>query len=144
MRKKEEHLEKEMLEVSAQNRRLAEPLQKAREEMSEMQKKLGDHQRDKQILVVSVPRRPLPPWLLLAQERRDIREMPPGACAGLGPNDRRASESPFSVSGDEVGERVESVSTSTMVGMSQCVFEPVLPGDYSWSRHLQEPPRVHA
>uniref|UniRef100_G1PSP2 Dynein regulatory complex subunit 4 n=2 Tax=Myotis lucifugus TaxID=59463 RepID=G1PSP2_MYOLU len=51
MRKKEEHLEKEMLEVSAQNRRLADPLQKAREEMSEMQKKLGDHERDKQILV---------------------------------------------------------------------------------------------
>lgn len=64
MRKKEEHLEKEMLEVSAQNRRLAEPLQKAREEMSEMQKKLGDHERDKQILVVSVTRIPLPPWLL--------------------------------------------------------------------------------
>lgn len=54
MRKKEEHLEKEMLEVSVQNRRLAEPLQKAREEMSEMQKKLGDHERDKHLLVVRV------------------------------------------------------------------------------------------
>lgn len=50
MRKKEEHLEKEMLEVSLQNKRLVEPLQKAREEMSEMQKKLATYQRDKQIL----------------------------------------------------------------------------------------------
>lgn len=55
MRKKEEHLEREMLEVSLQNRRLAEPLQKAREEMGEMQKKLATYQRDKQILFVSDP-----------------------------------------------------------------------------------------
>lgn len=55
MRKKEEHLEKEMLEVSLQNKRLVEPLQKAREEMSEMQKKLATYQRDKQILFVSIP-----------------------------------------------------------------------------------------
>lgn len=65
MRKKEEHLEKEMLEVSAQNRRLADPLQKARDEMSEMQKKLSDHERDKQILIVSIARIHLSPWLLL-------------------------------------------------------------------------------
>ncbi|XP_055002355.1 dynein regulatory complex subunit 4 isoform X2 [Sorex araneus] len=50
MRKKEEHLEREMMEVSLQNKRLVEPLQKAREEMSEMQKKLATYQRDKQIL----------------------------------------------------------------------------------------------
>lgn len=56
MRKKEEHLEKEMLEVSLQNKRLVEPLQKAREEMSEMQKKLATYQRDKQILFVSIPK----------------------------------------------------------------------------------------
>ncbi|XP_036131399.1 dynein regulatory complex subunit 4 [Molossus molossus] len=56
MRKKEEYLEKEMLEVSTQNRRLAEPLQKAREEMSEMQKKLGDHERDKHLLVCTKAR----------------------------------------------------------------------------------------
>ncbi|XP_053771754.1 dynein regulatory complex subunit 4 isoform X5 [Desmodus rotundus] len=56
MRKKEEHLEKEMQEVSAQNRRLAEPLQKAREEMNEMRRKLGDHKRDKQILVCTKAR----------------------------------------------------------------------------------------
>ncbi|XP_035869185.1 dynein regulatory complex subunit 4 isoform X3 [Phyllostomus discolor] len=56
MRKKEEHLEKEMQEVSSQNRRLAEPLTKAREEMNEMRRKLGDHRRDKQILVCTKAR----------------------------------------------------------------------------------------
>nr|KAF6435463.1 growth arrest specific 8 [Rousettus aegyptiacus] len=56
MRKKEDHLEKEMMEVSMQNRRLADPLQKAREEMNEMQKKLGNHERDKQILVCTKAR----------------------------------------------------------------------------------------
>uniref|UniRef100_A0A8C4KU23 Dynein regulatory complex subunit 4 n=1 Tax=Equus asinus TaxID=9793 RepID=A0A8C4KU23_EQUAS len=54
MRKKEEHLEKEMAEVSVQNKRLADPLQKARDEMNEMQKKLGNYERDKQVLVVSL------------------------------------------------------------------------------------------
>lgn len=54
MRKKEEHLEREMAEVSMQNKRLADPLQKARDEMHEMQKQLGNYERDKQILVVSV------------------------------------------------------------------------------------------
>lgn len=53
MRKKEDHLEREMAEVSVQNKRLADPLQKAREEMSEMQKQLANYQRDKQILLVS-------------------------------------------------------------------------------------------
>lgn len=55
MRKKEEYLEREMAEVSLQNKRLAEPLQRAREEMIEMQKRLANHERDKQILAVSVP-----------------------------------------------------------------------------------------
>lgn len=53
MRKKEEHLEREMAEVSSQNRRLADPLQKARDEMAEMQRKIRNYERDKQILVVS-------------------------------------------------------------------------------------------
>ncbi|XP_074205194.1 dynein regulatory complex subunit 4 isoform X1 [Camelus bactrianus] len=56
MRKKEEHLEKEMMEVSAQNRRLADPLQKARDEMADMQKRLGSYERDKQILVCTKAR----------------------------------------------------------------------------------------
>lgn len=54
MRKKEEHMEREMAEVTLQNRRLADPLQKAKDEMNEMQKRLGNHEREKQILVVSV------------------------------------------------------------------------------------------
>ncbi|XP_030616694.1 dynein regulatory complex subunit 4 isoform X1 [Delphinapterus leucas] len=56
MRKKERHLEKEMMEVSAQNRLLADPLQKARDEMSEMQKQLGGYERDKQILLCTKAR----------------------------------------------------------------------------------------
>ncbi|KAG3256631.1 GAS8 [Ictidomys tridecemlineatus] len=48
---KEEHLEREMAEMSMQNRCLADPLKKAREEMNEMQRKLGKYERDKQILV---------------------------------------------------------------------------------------------
>nr|XP_044617167.1 dynein regulatory complex subunit 4 isoform X5 [Equus asinus] len=56
MRKKEEHLEKEMAEVSVQNKRLADPLQKARDEMNEMQKKLGNYERDKQVLVCTKAR----------------------------------------------------------------------------------------
>ncbi|XP_077610287.1 dynein regulatory complex subunit 4 isoform X3 [Crocuta crocuta] len=51
MRRKEDHLEKEMLEVSVQNKRLADPLQKARDDMNEMRKQLGNYERDKQILV---------------------------------------------------------------------------------------------
>lgn len=53
MRKREDHLEKQMTEVSMQNKRLADPLQEARDEMSEMQKKLRNYERDKQILAVS-------------------------------------------------------------------------------------------
>lgn len=78
MRKKEEHLEREMAEVSLQNRRLADPLQKAKDEMNEMQKRLGNHERDKQILVVSILLNSFPPtesfspcW---AQEGRHVRE----------------------------------------------------------------------
>ncbi|XP_055477565.1 dynein regulatory complex subunit 4 isoform X2 [Psammomys obesus] len=56
MRKKEEHLEREMAEVSLQNKRLMEPLQKAREEMNEMQKRLANFQRDKQILICTKAR----------------------------------------------------------------------------------------
>lgn len=53
MRKKEEHLEREMAEVSMQNRRLADPLQKAKDEMNEMQRRIGSYERDKHILIVS-------------------------------------------------------------------------------------------
>lgn len=60
MRRKEDHLEKEMMEVSVQNKRLADPLQKARDDMSEMHRKVGNYERDKQILLVSLLRSPLP------------------------------------------------------------------------------------
>ncbi|CAO2609533.1 Dynein regulatory complex subunit 4 [Lemmus lemmus] len=56
MRKKEEHLEKEMAEVSLQNRRLAEPLQKAKEEMNEMQRRIASYERDKHILICTKAR----------------------------------------------------------------------------------------
>ncbi|XP_019391612.1 PREDICTED: growth arrest-specific protein 8 isoform X2 [Crocodylus porosus] len=51
MKKKEDHLEKEMAEVLLQNRRLAEPLQRAREEVAELQKKLVHYEKDKEVLV---------------------------------------------------------------------------------------------
>ncbi|XP_045296059.1 dynein regulatory complex subunit 4 isoform X5 [Leopardus geoffroyi] len=51
MRKKEGHLEREVMEVSAQNKRLTDPLQKARDDVTEMQKKLGNYERDRQTLV---------------------------------------------------------------------------------------------
>ncbi|XP_006860150.1 PREDICTED: growth arrest-specific protein 8 [Chrysochloris asiatica] len=56
MRKKEEHLEKEMAEVTMQNKRLADPLQRAREDMNEMQRKLTHYEHDKQILTCTKAR----------------------------------------------------------------------------------------
>ncbi|XP_057169858.1 dynein regulatory complex subunit 4 isoform X2 [Ursus arctos] len=56
MRRKEDHLEKEMMEVSVQNKRLADPLQKARDDMSEMQRKVGNYERDKQVLLCTKAR----------------------------------------------------------------------------------------
>ncbi|XP_011232596.1 dynein regulatory complex subunit 4 isoform X3 [Ailuropoda melanoleuca] len=56
MRRKEDHLEKEMMEVSVQNKRLADPLQKARDDMSEMHRKVGNYERDKQILLCTKAR----------------------------------------------------------------------------------------
>ncbi|MGH0148814.1 UNVERIFIED_CONTAM: hypothetical protein FKN15_021922 [Acipenser sinensis] len=47
MKRKEERLEKEMAEVQLQNKRLTEPLQKAREEVTELQKQLANYQKDK-------------------------------------------------------------------------------------------------
>ena len=41
MRKKEERLEKQMNEVMTENRRLIEPLQKAKDEVQELQKQVG-------------------------------------------------------------------------------------------------------
>ncbi|XP_074644893.1 dynein regulatory complex subunit 4-like [Tubulanus polymorphus] len=50
MKKKEERMEKEMNEVRAENRRLTEPLQKARDEVDELRKQLANYDKDKQSL----------------------------------------------------------------------------------------------
>ncbi|CAM5094170.1 unnamed protein product [Natator depressus] len=50
MKKKEDHLEKEMAEVLLQNKRQTEPLQRAREEVAELQKKLAHYEKDKEAL----------------------------------------------------------------------------------------------
>ena len=53
MKKKEERLEKQMAEVMAENKRLVEPLQRAREEVDELRRQLANYDKDKQSLAVS-------------------------------------------------------------------------------------------
>ncbi|KAM4612469.1 dynein regulatory complex subunit 4 [Discoglossus pictus] len=50
MKKKEDRLEKEMADVQLQNRRLTEPLQRAREDVSELHKQLANYEKDKMAL----------------------------------------------------------------------------------------------
>ena len=52
MKKKEERMEKQMAEVMAENKRLVEPLQKAREEVDELRRQLANYDKDKQSLAV--------------------------------------------------------------------------------------------
>ena len=52
MKRKEERLEKEMAEVLLQNRRLTEPLQRAKEEVADLQKQLANYEKDKATLAV--------------------------------------------------------------------------------------------
>lgn len=52
MKKDGERLEKQLAETQAENRRLQEPLQKAREEVAELQKQLASYERDKVSLTV--------------------------------------------------------------------------------------------
>lgn len=52
MKKKEERMEKQMNEVMAENKRLVEPLQKAKEEVDELRRQLGNYEKDKQSLAV--------------------------------------------------------------------------------------------
>nr|XP_006641204.2 PREDICTED: growth arrest-specific protein 8 isoform X1 [Lepisosteus oculatus] len=47
MKRKEERMEKEMAEVLLQNKRLTEPLQRAKEEVAELQKQLANYEKDK-------------------------------------------------------------------------------------------------
>ena len=53
MKKKEDRLEKQMAEVMAENKRLVEPLQKARDEVDELRRQLSNYEKDKQALAVS-------------------------------------------------------------------------------------------
>lgn len=52
MKKKEERMEKQMAEVITENKRLAEPLQKAREEVEDLRRQLSNYEKDKEILKV--------------------------------------------------------------------------------------------
>ena len=53
MKKDQERLEKQLAETQAENRRLQDPLQRAREEVAELQKQLANYERDKVSLAVS-------------------------------------------------------------------------------------------
>ncbi|ELU06192.1 hypothetical protein CAPTEDRAFT_162685 [Capitella teleta] len=50
MKKKEERLEKQMAEIMAENKRLVEPLQRARDEVDELRRQLANYDKDKQSL----------------------------------------------------------------------------------------------
>ena len=52
MKRKEERLEKDMAEVLLHNKRLTEPLQRAKEEVTELQKQLANYEKDKTSLAV--------------------------------------------------------------------------------------------
>jgi len=53
MKKKEERLEKQMTEVTSENKKLSDPLQKANNEVDELRRQLANYEKDKQLLVVS-------------------------------------------------------------------------------------------
>lgn len=53
MKKDAERLEKQLAETQAENRRLQDPLQRAREEVAELQRQLSNYERDKVSLAVS-------------------------------------------------------------------------------------------
>ena len=52
MKKKEERNEKHMSEIQAENKRLKEPLEKAKAEVTDLKKQLANYQKDKQSLQV--------------------------------------------------------------------------------------------
>ena len=53
MKKKEERNEKQMSEIQAENKRLKEPLEKAKAEVADLKKQLANYQKDKQSLQVN-------------------------------------------------------------------------------------------
>ena len=52
IKKQRERLEKQMGEVQAENKKLVEPLQKAQEQVSELQRQLFSYDKDKALLAV--------------------------------------------------------------------------------------------
>lgn len=54
MKKKEERLEKQMADLTTENKRLTEPLQHAREEVEELRRSLANYEKDKQCLKVKM------------------------------------------------------------------------------------------
>lgn len=56
MKKKEERLEKKMADVSTENNRLVEPLQKAKNDVAELQRNLANYEKDKQLLATTKAR----------------------------------------------------------------------------------------
>lgn len=50
MKKKEERMEKQMADIAAENRRLVEPLQRAREQVDDLRRQLANYDKDKQSL----------------------------------------------------------------------------------------------
>lgn len=59
MKKEQERLEKQLSETQAENRKLQEPLQKAKEEVVELRKKLANYERDKTSLAVRGTTQPM-------------------------------------------------------------------------------------
>jgi len=53
MKKKEDRLEKQMAEVTSENKRLTDPLAKANSEVDELRRQLSNYEKDKQLLAVS-------------------------------------------------------------------------------------------
>ena len=53
MKKKEERMEKQMNEIQLENKRLKEPLEKAKEEVAELTRQLANYEKDKASLAVS-------------------------------------------------------------------------------------------
>jgi len=53
MKKKEDRLEKKMADVVSENKRMLEPLQRAKEEVDELRRQLTNYEKDKQFLAVS-------------------------------------------------------------------------------------------
>jgi len=52
MKKKEERMEKEMGEIQMQNKKLVEPLQKAKDDVEDLRKQLVNYEKDKASLAV--------------------------------------------------------------------------------------------